>query len=183
MFERAFGDNLFKCATITSISLPTRHSEYLHISFDSIHIHSVKNNKGKMCQLVKILARLYAVFASCTAHNNTCLLTGAELWQQDIHHVYAAPDIISDSATFYTEHQYPFKGTFYIRIFLTNGWIWRPLSEEHFYYFGILLQQRRLLIHICHAENILFCDRQQRGQKVIYTLESSKGNSFIKWTT
>jgi len=57
-----------------------------------------------------------------------------------------------------------------------------PLSEEHFYYFGVLRRQRRLLIQICHAENILFCDRQQRGQNVIHTLESSKGNFSIKWT-
>jgi hypothetical protein len=65
-----------------------------------------------MYQLVKISARLYAIFTSCAAHNNTCLLTGAELSQEEIHHVHAAPDIISDSATFCTEHQYSVKGTF-----------------------------------------------------------------------
>lgn len=65
-----------------------------------------------MYQLVKVPARLYAVFTSCTAHINTWLVTGVELWQQEIHHVHVAPDIISDSATCYTEHQYSVKGTF-----------------------------------------------------------------------
>jgi hypothetical protein len=32
-----------------------------------------------MYHLVHIPARLYAVFTSCTAQNNTCLVTGAEL--------------------------------------------------------------------------------------------------------
>jgi hypothetical protein len=77
-------------------------------------MHSVKNNKEKMYQLLKIPARLYAVFTSCTAHTNTCLVTGVELCQQEIRHVRVAPDIISGSATFYTEHQYPLKGTFFI---------------------------------------------------------------------
>ena len=116
-----------------------------------------------MHQLVKMPSRLYAVFTSCTAHSNTCLVTGVELWQQAIHHVPVAPDIISDSATFYTEHQYPVKGTFLYKNISYKKWVSTPPSEEHFYYFGVLVQQRRLLIQICHAENILFCDRQQRG--------------------
>jgi hypothetical protein len=50
-------------------------------------------------------ARFYALITSCTAHSDTCLVTGVELRQQTIHHVHVAPDMISDSATFYTEHQ------------------------------------------------------------------------------
>jgi hypothetical protein len=61
---------------------------------------------------VKIPARFYAVFTSRTVHTNTCLETGVELWQQEILHVHVAPDVISDSAQSYTEHQYPLKGTF-----------------------------------------------------------------------
>lgn len=135
-----------------------------------------------MYQLVKVPARLYAVFTSCTAHTNTCLVTGVELWQQEIHHVLVAPDIISIQWHSTLNINTPVKGTFLYKNIFTKDWVSTLMSEEYFYYFGVLPQQWRLLVQICHAENILFCDRQQRGQKVIHTLESSKGNFSIKWT-